>query len=142
MFVLCYFCNIDMYIFDKINVLYLLTYLLTYFTCRVIVFNSFIHLSLRRALFQLPSNMHSIIPFSIPLSHLTLPIAFYHAQYHLLFHSIVSSHSSNCLLQCTVSSPFPFNRLISLFHLKKKNKKNALFDPLDRRPTLRLGKCR
>ena len=25
MFVLCYFCNIDMYIFDKINVLYLLT---------------------------------------------------------------------------------------------------------------------
>ena len=29
MFALCYFCNIDMYIFDKINVLYLLTYLLT-----------------------------------------------------------------------------------------------------------------
>ena len=27
MFVLCYFCNIDMYIFDKINVLYLLTLL-------------------------------------------------------------------------------------------------------------------
>ena len=28
MFVLCYFCNIDMYIFDKINVLYLLYFTL------------------------------------------------------------------------------------------------------------------
>ena len=69
------------------------------------------------SLFQLPSTMHSIISFSIPSSHLTLPIAFYHAQYHILFHAIVSSHSSNCLLTCTVSSPFPCHRLISLFQL-------------------------
>ena len=38
MFVLCYFCNIDMYFFDKINVLYF-----TLHRSGVFGFNKFIH---------------------------------------------------------------------------------------------------